>query len=79
LTTFSSPSRHEPAIDWRALAIPGFQDFMLPALRLVGDGVEHYGRDVVAPLADEFHLCGRSALSSFPVAAIGFGTVLGGH
>lgn len=46
--------------------MPGFQDFMLPALRRVGDGAEHYERDIAAPLADELHLSGEQRSELLP-------------
>ena len=38
------------------MAIPGFQSFMLPVLRRVGDGEEHRSRDVTQHVADELGL-----------------------
>ncbi len=38
------------------MAIPDFQSFMLPLLRLAADGEEHSLAEVVERLADEFQL-----------------------
>ena len=38
------------------MAIPGFQDFMLPLLELARDGVEHKIRDAIEVLASRFNL-----------------------
>jgi restriction system protein len=38
------------------MPIPGFQDFMLPTLRLAADREQHRQRDVAARLAEECHL-----------------------
>lgn len=38
------------------MAIPGFQDLMLPLLKLIGDGKEHTSRNVIENLAGDFKL-----------------------
>jgi restriction system protein len=38
------------------MAVPDFQSIMLPLLRLTGDGKEHFIRDVIETLAQEFRL-----------------------
>jgi Mrr restriction endonuclease-like protein len=38
------------------MAIPGYQDFMLPLLRMAGDGHEHARADALAFLIKEFHI-----------------------
>jgi len=38
------------------MAIPGFQDLMLPLLQIAGDAQEHHIRDVIDALADYFQL-----------------------
>ena len=38
------------------MAIPDYQTIMLPLMRLLNDGEEHYLRDVVQQMADEFNL-----------------------
>lgn len=38
------------------MAVPGFQEFMLPLLRLCSDGKAHTQKEAVAKLADEFGL-----------------------
>lgn len=38
------------------MPVPTYDKFMLPLLRLAGDGQEHHIRDVIAHLADEFQL-----------------------
>jgi restriction system protein len=38
------------------VAVPGFQDLMLPMLRLTADGADHKIGDLVQALADEFRL-----------------------
>jgi restriction system protein len=38
------------------MAIPDFQSFLLPFLRLIGDDLDHRVRDLIAPIADGFGL-----------------------
>lgn len=38
------------------MAIPGYQDLMLPLLKLVSDGKEHSLREIIERLAEEFNL-----------------------
>lgn len=40
-----------------AMSMPGFQDMMLPVLRITADGQEHQLRDMADPIADQFGLC----------------------
>ena len=38
------------------MAIPDYQAVMLPLLKYAGDGKEHYIRDTIEKLAEEFEL-----------------------
>ena len=38
------------------MTVPGFQSMMLPLLKLAGDGNEHYFRDAIDALANQFNL-----------------------
>jgi restriction system protein len=38
------------------MAIPGYQDLMLPLLKLVSDGKEYSLREIIERLAEEFNL-----------------------
>ncbi|MEY2508679.1 MAG: restriction system protein [Verrucomicrobiota bacterium] len=38
------------------MAIPKYDEMMLPLLQLLGDGHEHHQRDLAAKIADHFHL-----------------------
>jgi restriction system protein len=38
------------------MAIPGYQDLMLPLLKLVSDGKEYSLREIIEKLAEEFNL-----------------------
>ena len=38
------------------MAIPKYDEMMLPLLQLLGDGQEHHQRDLAARIADQFHL-----------------------
>lgn len=56
------------------MAIPDYQTIMLPLLRLLGDNEEHFLRDAVQQLADEFQLTEEEKRQLLPS---GVSTVIG--
>jgi restriction system protein len=48
------------------MAIPTYQDFMLPLLTALGDGKEHRLRDLYLPLAKGFHLSDEQIAQRLP-------------
>ena len=55
-----------PALSSTHMAIPDFQSVMLPLVRAASDGQEHVFGDLVAHLADEFHLTAAERAQLLP-------------
>ena len=48
------------------MAVPSYQDFMLPTLKLIADNCEHKSRDIVERAADVLNLTDEDKQEKLP-------------